>query len=598
MLQQTHTTLSNGLQSFADASPEYELAPVGLGSMKDQAKKLAEYGRHGDIYFVHAAEGETVVPIEVLDANPKVKEMLFNQMREMGLDPEEFIVGNELNSLNPVTGMPEFFLGSVWRTVKKGVKKVAGFLKRAAPMIIPLAATMFGVPFLGPSFGAGTFGAAFVGGGLGTLAGGGSLKDSLKAGLISGGLTSLGSGLQHMGTDVGFTGGIKSSFTGATPVYLPNNISGQMERVGTRYAPSPGAHLVSEKAPWRASGGASADYFDDLFSRNPQKAFTSPGQWLGPDATRGNFGRGFVAADGFVPTTSQGRKAALIRGMERSRIPNGTQYAQATKTPVISGQQAVQNVSGQPSYVVVPAPSGAPAANLQQKGVIQQAAKDALAAERAKTPWWRLDKWGTGRPKITQSDVVAQLKSMNTDVAQKALQSSVNMGPILENINPGTLQTYGPAAAAGLGAAYGFGAFDEDKPDQPEEVDQITGSDLVEESRLDPDDPDYWKYYVPYLDPWQYTPGNPQVPSPYNTSSASLFAANGGMANAADFPRRDLLVEGPGTERSDDIPAMLSDGEFVMNSRSVRGADPTGQGNRYAGAQNLYNMMRNFEMRA
>jgi hypothetical protein len=59
-----------------------------------------------------------------------------------------------------------------------------------------------------------------------------------------------------------------------------------------------------------------------------------------------------------------------------------------------------------------------------------------------------------------------------------------------------------------------------------------------------------------------------------------------------------MLVEGPGTERSDDIPAMLSDGEFVLNARSVRGADPTGQGNRYLGAQNLYRMMRDFEMRA
>jgi hypothetical protein len=66
----------------------------------------------------------------------------------------------------------------------------------------------------------------------------------------------------------------------------------------------------------------------------------------------------------------------------------------------------------------------------------------------------------------------------------------------------------------------------------------------------------------------------------------------------AEFPQRDLLVEGPGTERSDDIPAMLSDGEFVMNARAVRGADPTGRRNRYAGAQNLYNMMRNFEMKA
>ena len=72
-------------------------------------------------------------------------------------------------------------------------------------------------------------------------------------------------------------------------------------------------------------------------------------------------------------------------------------------------------------------------------------------------------------------------------------------------------------------------------------------------------------------------------------------AADGGMAH---YPRRELLVEGPGTERSDDIPAMLSDGEFVWNARAVRGADPSGKGNRYAGAQNLYNMMRNFEMKA
>jgi len=75
----------------------------------------------------------------------------------------------------------------------------------------------------------------------------------------------------------------------------------------------------------------------------------------------------------------------------------------------------------------------------------------------------------------------------------------------------------------------------------------------------------------------------------------SLMSAQGGLA---EYPRRDLLVEGPGTERSDDIPAMLSDGEFVMNAKAVRGADPSGGGNRYAGANNLYNMMRNFEMRS
>ena len=74
-----------------------------------------------------------------------------------------------------------------------------------------------------------------------------------------------------------------------------------------------------------------------------------------------------------------------------------------------------------------------------------------------------------------------------------------------------------------------------------------------------------------------------------------MFGADGGMAA---YPRRELLVEGPGTARSDDIPAMLSDGEFVWNAKAVRGADPSGRGDRYAGARNLYDMMRNFEMKS
>ena len=63
-------------------------------------------------------------------------------------------------------------------------------------------------------------------------------------------------------------------------------------------------------------------------------------------------------------------------------------------------------------------------------------------------------------------------------------------------------------------------------------------------------------------------------------------------------------IEGPGTGRSDSIPATiyqngqpvqdaaLSDGEFVMTERAVRGA---GNGDREAGAARMYAMMRRFE---
>ena len=53
--------------------------------------------------------------------------------------------------------------------------------------------------------------------------------------------------------------------------------------------------------------------------------------------------------------------------------------------------------------------------------------------------------------------------------------------------------------------------------------------------------------------------------------------AQGGLAAFAkgnlveNFPRKNGQISGPGTEKSDDIPAMLSDGEFVTNAAALRG---------------------------
>lgn len=42
-------------------------------------------------------------------------------------------------------------------------------------------------------------------------------------------------------------------------------------------------------------------------------------------------------------------------------------------------------------------------------------------------------------------------------------------------------------------------------------------------------------------------------------------------AKGGEFKRKNGKIEGPGTETSDDIKAMLSDGEFVVNAKTVRG---------------------------
>ena len=87
-----------------------------IAPYENQARGLASLGWFEDTYIVHAAEGETVIPKEVLEGNPKLKEDIFKQMRAVGIDqPESYVVGNALNSINPNTGQPEFFFKKLKR---------------------------------------------------------------------------------------------------------------------------------------------------------------------------------------------------------------------------------------------------------------------------------------------------------------------------------------------------------------------------------------------------------------------------------------------------------------------------------------------------
>ena len=73
------------------------------------------------------------------------------------------------------------------------------------------------------------------------------------------------------------------------------------------------------------------------------------------------------------------------------------------------------------------------------------------------------------------------------------------------------------------------------------------------------------------------------------------FNMGGFASGGQNFPRRTGPINGPGTGTSDSIPAMLSDGEFVMTAKAVRGA---GGGSRREGAKRMYQMMRKFERKA
>ena len=576
--QPTHKRLSSGLQSLADASPEYELAPIGIASMHKQAEKLAEYGRNGDIYIVHAAEGETVIPMEVLNANPQIKALLFNQMKDMGLDPQEFVVGNELNSINPDTGLPEFFFSSIFRSVKKAAKSVFKAVKKLAPIAIPIALTMFGLPIAG--FGAGSFGAAALGGGLGSLAGGGSLKDAFKAAVISGGTTAL------MGGVKGAMGGPGSSFSkGAMNTFNPVN------------APSPGLQ------------------FDRLTSGDSQQLLN----FIGTSPADQNFNpMGLGAADPKEVAFNRNLNTdAMVAGPGAPSASNAqvsnTNFTLGNQRPLASSlldSPANPLSSGNPLAAAPGSINSINPGTLAQQSLFDNAAKAAQEAASPKFTPSSLFDYATGGPKFTRADLVNINPSLGNIQGGAAMADSA-----LKTVNPGMLRTYGPLAAAGGLGAYAMGAFD---PPPVEEVTQedlvgYVGGDLSGDNQLYAANPDQYK--IP-TDPYQfptYTPSQVRVPSSRFAGGLQMRPVGGGsqpsfMANKGGYftkdRREDQLpqfagyVEGPGTPTSDSIPGYLSDGEFVFNAQSVKGADPSGQGNREAGASNLYNMMRNLQMRA
>ncbi len=118
------------------------------------AHGLASLGRYGDTYMVHAAEGETVIPAEILQANPRLKADLFRQMQMMGIkDPNRYVVGNSLNSLNPVTGQPEFFYKKIFRAFKAALPAIGAVVgNRIAPGVGNIVGTVLGSKASGQSW--------------------------------------------------------------------------------------------------------------------------------------------------------------------------------------------------------------------------------------------------------------------------------------------------------------------------------------------------------------------------------------------------------------------------------------------------------------
>ena len=189
------------------------------------------------------------------------------------------------------------------------------------------------------------------------------------------------------------------------------------------------------------------------------------------------------------------------------------------------------------------------------------------------------------------------------------------------------VRQYGPGATAGIAGLALAGGFDQQ--DQPKSDEQQAFEDRMRESTTDVMRRDPRRYYLQNVPGVAYNergevigsaPVGPSysiaditggqgatgyspvgqstyMPSAFMSPYGEQYLNQGGIATLArgGYPRRIGQISGPGTETSDDIPAMLSDGEFVMTARAVRGM---GNGSRREGARKMYALMHQLERNA
>ena len=504
----------------------------GINSMKEVADRMARMGREGDNFVVHASEKEVMVPQEVAEKNPELVGQIKQAIAAEGADPEAYVVGSDRNSINPYTGQREFFL----KKLVKGVKKV---FKKAAKIILPVALNVI-FP------GMGTIASAAIGAGLGGLVQGESFKDALKSAALGGLTAGVASGVSGALSGQGFLSGVKGA--------LPSQDVGFFK-----------PRFKMDNAPGVFEPFKTGRQMDSAFQQN-----------LADAAQAASLNKYQLAAQ----EIDKAKKAGITLSPADALAQVSANAAGTAGKSTLLGT-AVKY--GLPSLLALGAAGGfdeIPAGEIDIDGFNIDDTSETRLADNP-------EKYSTGVP----------TGPPNFTTATQAIYSgqpitSASFGPSQGSYNPiQPSRTYANLTPTGAGTNPMMGTM---VPSSGGVSTYVPPAPVQQASFQRP------VYGYDAAGNPIYTPnfGAPITPS---AQQEPVMAAAGGpmdLANdprlqkARNFPRRTGQIQGPGTETSDDIPAMLSDGEFVMTAQAVRGA---GNGSREQGFKKMYDIMRAFE---
>jgi hypothetical protein len=604
VLQEMSQMQGGGAQEPMDLSPVVEgLQPMGMasGGLADVGQYLASKGRGGDRILAHIT--------------PEEAQML----RSRG--------GS--GTINPATGLPEFkggVIGKVVGAVKGVVKGVVGVVKKVlqSPVgrvlgTIALAAVL-GPAGVGLSMGT----AAGLAGAGTTLMAGGSVKDALISGAL------------------GYVGG-GGTIMGASPVaslgqYLPGAAGGALNTglatgvIGAGIGKL-GGMSTSDALKLGLTSGATAAAMSGLkdtsFGRTPEEQLARDdvfkramaGDQTAADMVKSGDFTGAVKAPGAVGTT--GTAQDLLAS-------NNQQYSGGLKMPGMgpsgpsAGFDSAGNFRGDYSLTggtsaPVPGMDGAMGTGTRLGGSVSGLR---TSMSPTMTPSGAANYSMSSVPQGAQPGFIDKMITGAKDLYGEYLSPSRPGLPA----DAGILTKYGPLALAGTAAVAATGGMKGDPANQNPAFDRAyTGSDYMRDnpdkfagglsSYTRPDQPaspivptpSYAS--IPVGQPGVVMPGGVTrqpggIAQPYNM--AGLYGvpliygpdgqprgyAKGGDAKMTHFPRKNGPINGPGTGTSDDIPAMLSDGEFVFTAKAVRNA---GGGSRRKGAARMYKLMKKLE---
>lgn len=624
-----------GAQEPMDLSPVVEgLQPMAMaqGGLADVGQYLAAKGRGGDSILAHIT--------------PEEAEMLKRRGGSGTINPATGLPEFKGGVVGKVVGAVKSVVKSVTSVVKKVLQSPVGRVLGTIAL-----ATVLGPTAIGMSLG--SAGTAALASGAVTLAGGGSIKEALISGAmgyIGGGGTIMGAspvaslgqylpgaagGALNTGLSTGLIGagigklggmstqdalrmGLTSGATAAALQGLKNNSSLMTEGNVSK------ADVQAGGTPAEGTGR-----FTGINETGPAGQVNAPGQvgaagQVGPTGTAQDLmsvrlgPNDYTSGQGLNPTRFSGDTLGLTGRPSGANIfTTASSYGPENFSAAAGGTGATTNYGLSP---VATSPGFGLSVRPYTMGGSEFSS--AVGGTGATTNYSLLPRATTAAGASAPTGFVDKMVTGAKDLYNEYLSPSRPGLPA----DAGILRKYGPLALAGTATVAAAGGMEGSPANQnPAFNRSYTGSDYMR------DNPDRFSGGLStYTRPDQ--PSNPIVPTPsygsipigqpgvvmpggvtmspggvaqpYNV--AGLYGvpiiygpdgqprrmAKGGDAKMTHFPRRNGPISGPGTGTSDDIPAMLSDGEFVFTAKAVRNA---GGGSRRKGAARMYKLMKKLE---